>query len=209
MANFNPLEEMLDSFSRDERFLKTIKEVSASRDKPYKYVSENEKDKILSMDSLCEDVYEKMRKKYTNVAKHSSVDGLHYIKSNNDLKLIFIEFKHVNLGSDEIYNKAIDDLKIKLKLKPLETLSCVFPHLIDKYCKKDKDEINYLLLKAKKYYFVVYKDISNNPKPNLHKNLNRDLISVKRLAKHPFEKVYIVDSFSFEKIMKSLDNPND
>ena len=56
MANFNPLEEMLDSFSRDERFLKTIKEVSASRDKPYKYVSENEKDKILSMDNLCEDV---------------------------------------------------------------------------------------------------------------------------------------------------------
>jgi len=207
MTKFNLLEEMLDSFSHDERFLKTIKEVSASRDEPYKYVSDNEKDKILSMDSLCEDVYEKMREKYTNVAKHSSVDGLHYIKSNNDLKLIFIEFKHVNLGNDEVYNKAIDDLKMKLKLKPLETLSCVFPHLIDNYSKKDKNEINSLLLKAEKYYFVVYKDISNNPKPSLHKDLNRDLISIKRLAKHPFEKVYIVDSKSFEKIMKSLNKP--
>ena len=206
MTKFNLLEKMLDSFSHDERYLKTIKEVSASRDEPYKYVSDNEKDKILSMDSLCEDVYEKMREKYTNVAKHSSVDGLHYIKPNKNLKLIFIEFKHVNLGRQEVYNKAIDDLKIKLKLKPLETLNCVFPHLIDKYCKKDKDEINYLLLKAKKYYFVVYKDISNNPKPNLHKNLNRDLISVKRLAKYPFEKVYIVDPESFEKIIKSLEN---
>ena len=86
MANFYLLEEMLDSFSSEERYLKTIKEVSASRDKPYKYVSENEKDKILSIDSLCEDVYEKMRKKYTNVAKHSSVDGLHYINSDYHLK---------------------------------------------------------------------------------------------------------------------------
>ncbi|MCL2157432.1 MAG: hypothetical protein FWH54_05375 [Methanobrevibacter sp.] len=207
MTNFDLLEEMLDSFSNDERFLKTIKEVSASRDEPYKYVSNNEKDKILSMDSLCEDVYEKMRKKYSNVAKHSSVDGLHYIKSNDELKLIFVEFKHVNLANQETYNKSIDDLKIKLKLKPLETLSCVFPHLIDNYCKKDKNKVNSLLLKAKKYYFVVYKDISNDSKSNLHKNLNKDLISVKRLAKHPFEKVYIVDSFSFEKIMKSMDNP--
>jgi len=88
MTNFKPLVEMLDSFSCDERFLKTIKEVSASRDEPYKYVSDNEKDKILSMDSLCENVYEKMREKYTNVAKHSSVDGLHYINYNNHLKTL-------------------------------------------------------------------------------------------------------------------------
>jgi len=86
MTNINPLVEMLDSFSRDERFIKTVKEVSASRDEPYKYVSENEKDKILSMDNLCEDVYEKIREKYTNVAKHSSVDGLHYINSDYHLK---------------------------------------------------------------------------------------------------------------------------
>ncbi|MCL2115159.1 MAG: hypothetical protein FWH29_02935 [Methanobrevibacter sp.] len=205
MIKFKPLEKMLDSLSSDDKFLKTIKEVSASRDKPYKYVSENEKDKILAMDSLCEEVYEKMKKKYINVAKHSSVDGLHYIKSNDGLKLIFIEFKHVNLGNRKTYEKAIEDLKVKLKLKPLETLSCVFPHLIDNYCKKDKDLINSLLLKAKKYYFVVYKDISNNPESNLHKDLNRDLISVKRLAKHPFEKVYIVDSNSFEKVMKSFE----
>ena len=86
MTKFNPLEKMLDSFSSDDKFLKTIKEVSKSRDKPYKYVSDNEKDKILAMDSLCEDVYEKMKKKYSNVTKHSSVDGLHYIKSNDQLK---------------------------------------------------------------------------------------------------------------------------
>ena len=78
---------------------------------------------------------------------------------------------------------------------------------LDNYCKKDKDQINSLLLQVKKYYFVVYKDTSNNTKSSLQKDLNRDLISVKRLAKHPFEKVYIVDSVSFEKIMKSFDNP--
>lgn len=204
MTKINPLEKMLDSLSSNDRFLKTIKEVSKSRDKPYKYVSENEKGKILSMDALCEDVYEKMKKKYSNVAKHSSVDGLDYIKTNGELKLIFIEFKHVNLGSKEKYKKAIEDLKVKLKLKPLETLTCVFPHLIDNYCKKDKDLINSLLLKAKKYYFVVYKDLSNDTKSNLQKDLNKDLISIKRLAKHPFEKVYIVDPISFEKIIKSL-----
>ena len=60
------------------------------------------------------------------------------------------------------------------------------------------------LLQVKKYYFVVYKDTSNNTKSSLHKDLNRDLISVKRLAKHPFEKVYIVDPISFEKIMESF-----
>jgi len=207
MNKFSPLEKMLNSFSSDNKFLKTIKEVSRSRDKPYKYVSENEKDKILSMDSLCEDVYEKMKKKYSNVAKHSSVDGLDYIKSNGQLKLIFIEFKHVNLGNKKTYDKAIEDLKVKLKLKPLETLSCVLPYLIDNYCKKDKNLINSLLLQAKKYYFVVYKDISNNTKSNLQKDLNRDLISVKRLAKYPFEKVYIVDPISFEKIMKTMNQP--
>lgn len=204
MTKFKPLEKMLDSLSNEGKFLKTIKEVSKSRDKPYKYVSENEKDKILSMDSLSEDVYEKMKKKYNNASKHSTVDGLHYIKSNGQLKLIFIEFKHINLGSRKTYEKAIEDLKVKLKLKPLETLTCVFPHLIDIYCKKDKDLINSLLLKAKKYYFIVYKDISNNTKSDLQKDLNRDLISVKRLAKYPFEKVYIVDPMSFEKIMKTL-----
>ena len=120
------------------------------------------------------------------------------------LKLIFIEFKHVNLSNRTTYDKAIEDLKVKLKLKPLETLSCVFPHLIDSYCKKDKDNINSALLKAKKYYFFVYKDVSNKTKSSLHKDLNRDLISVKRLAKHPFEKVYIVDPISFEKIMESF-----
>ncbi|MDR2967242.1 MAG: hypothetical protein LBU74_04780 [Methanobacteriaceae archaeon] len=207
MVRINPLEEMLDLLSSDEKFLKTIKEVSRSRDKPYKYVSENEKDKILSMDSLSEDVYEQLKKKYNNVAKHSSVDGLHYIKSGEQLKLIFIEFKHVNLSNEKTYAKAIEELKVKLKLKPLETLSCVFPHLIDNYSKKDKNLINSLLLKAEKHYFVVYKDISNNTKSNLHKDLNRDLISVKRLAKHPFEKVYIVDPISFEKIMNSINNP--
>ena len=104
------------------------------------------------MENLCEDVYEKMREKYTNVDKHSSVNGLHYIKSNDNLKFIFIEFKQVNLGRRGVYKKTIEDLKIKLKLKPLETLTCVFQHLIEHYSKK-KIKMKLIL------YFLKLKNI--------------------------------------------------
>ncbi len=206
MSEKNLLKKMLDSFSKNDKYLKTIKEISKSRDKPYKYVSENEKDKILSMDLLCENMHQNLKKHYNNTPKHSSVDGLHYIKTNGQLKLFFMEFKHINLSNKKAYAKTIEDLKIKLKLKALETLSCIFPHLIDKYSQKDEDKNKIMrsLIESKKYYFVVYKDISQTNKSNLYKDLNKDLISLKRLSKHPFEKIYIVDPHSFEKIMQSL-----
>jgi hypothetical protein len=194
------------NFYKNEEYFKTITELSKS-ESPNKSLLIND-NKLFSCDDLAKLAINWLNNYLKDdVSKHTSVDGVGIFYNKNDLNLFFVEFKHITTNSR---NKS--KIRKDLKLKPLESLYmyCILPHLIDKFCTEDKkeykgkeEEILNFLFNCPKCYFCVIED-SN---PNLaHRQVNfkKDFYDVKRLHKHPFNKVEILNSKEFNYFINKL-----
>ena len=120
--------DIFSSFCEDNKLYQTITEISKSDENPAESVVINDF-KVWSMDNLCQIIHEKLKKTDENHAKHSSTDGFYFFEDDSQLKLLLIEFKHINSKSRRKKTKN-RILKQSLKLKPLETLSCIIPYIV-------------------------------------------------------------------------------
>jgi hypothetical protein len=185
------------NFYKNEEYFKTITELS-KYDNSLKSLLIND-NKLFSCDDLAQLAINWLNNYLKNdVYKHMSVDGLGTFYNKNNLNLFFVEFKHITTNSR---NKS--KIRKDLKLKPLESLYCILPHLIDKFCNDDKkeykgkeEEILNFLFNCPKCYFCVIEDSNPNP-AHRQVNFKKDFYDVKRLYKHPFNKVEILNSKEF------------
>jgi len=146
----------------------------------------------------------------SSACQHSSVDGVYYYFETNELdktelNLFFVEFKHINQGSDN-YHEKIAEFKHELKIKPFETVFCILPHLIDKYCEEkgiqgESNKMKLCLCKCKKHYYCVIPDSFSPNQSNSYINISQDLIDINQLEKYPFDSARITSPIAFEKII--------
>lgn len=196
----NDIEHIVHSYCDDENFFKSITEISASKETPPESVIYSDF-KILFFDKLSDEVN---RINFDNELsyKHKSVDGLYFIKEGGIFKLYFIEFKHVNSKPGRS-RKNLAKIKIELKLKALESLFCVLPHIIENYYGENfVNSIQSQLLDIPKYYISVLKDRGNINKSNEHVIKSSDFLDMERLSKYPFTKSKVVSPKEFESFMK-------
>ena len=146
-------------------------------------------------------------KRYTG-NEHSSVDGIYYyIPQKKPFTLIFIEFKFFSKKNLEETPEMEDfrkNLRLKLRLKPLETVFCALPHLIENNDKTGNiDIIKEQLINSKKKYFFVT-DFEEEKPDQLQNYLNIDYFDLKRLAPHPFYEVKILNPEDFKFLMEAI-----
>ncbi|MDR0911774.1 MAG: hypothetical protein LBM96_04125 [Methanobrevibacter sp.] len=214
MSNENLFNTFIKSFNTN--FLKTITTLSKSKEKyPRSVVKSNIK--LLSGDDLKKNAIKWNNKNNTNntnntnkINDFSSVDGIFpFYDNDGTLKLLFIEFKHI-LVDNESFQEKREKFKKDLKLKPLETLNCVLPHLIDRFCnnpefnKKEKELISYLFNCPKAYICVINYTTKNKLFSNNIRE-DQDVFDIKKLSKHPFDCVKIMNPNEFIKYMELKD----
>lgn len=159
------LQNFLDNYENDDNFLDTITEISKCGPNDDYIINDS---KLLSMDKICDHVHNELCGARRNKPKHSSVDAIKYVISNDIFKTFFIEFKRVDLdkesakkileklieeiindNSNSVYKSFLGDLNfiknsvgkeisLDLKLKPFESLYSIIPHLYDIYV-RDND----------------------------------------------------------------------
>lgn len=200
--------DFLKSYKNNRKFYKTIKILSKSSEKDPRYVLDNNV-RMLSCDKFSEIIHKQLLKDDSSHCQHSSVDALYYFFTpENELKLIFVEFKHISSEEKNKYEEKLDIFRNELKIKPLESLSCIFPHLIDKYCKENNLTIEEnkllksFLFKCPKAYYCVIKDSAQTNDDHAHAILNQDLVDIKRLSKYPFNPVDLMTPKGFEEYIK-------
>lgn len=112
-----------------------------------------------------------------------------------------IEFKFfdTNYKKEEIKN-----LKMNLKLKALETIFCILPHLIKKYDNSGNEEflIEQLIKTPKIFFFVTDHEVPN--KTRNHRDLTGEYFDTYRLKPHPFVEVQTINLLTFKKIVKNF-----
>ncbi|MDR2624011.1 MAG: hypothetical protein LBC39_05515 [Methanobrevibacter sp.] len=199
--------DFFNSFKPD--YFKTLLEISLSwRDPPKSVVDSNKK--IFSCDDLKTKANSWLNKdNVNNINQNSSVDGIYYFYEENRFKLIFIEFKGFFKEDLEDLEKVKRDIKQSLKLKPLESLFCIFPHLVDEFCSEwnysndEKYELMLVIYNCPKAYFFVFKDFNKDGIFSEHIKSKYDFFEIKRLSKHPFDIVETLTPDTFCEFMKN------
>jgi len=198
-------DKLFVNFSRVNEFHNTITEISKPH--PNANISAVEDStKIFSFDDLCKKVHNNILINNANAKEHSSVDGFYYLKNNNKMVLIFIEFKIINPRNHQNYNEFLSgEIKPELKLKSLESLNCVLPHLISQYSdKNDVKNLHELIFKMPKYYYCVIYNPTAISESNARTSLEADFIDIKRLSPFPFDQVRLITPKRFKRIIKRL-----
>ncbi|MCL2115508.1 MAG: hypothetical protein FWH29_04730 [Methanobrevibacter sp.] len=189
--------------------------------------------KIFSMDDMCEYVCEKKTK-----SNYSSTDGIDCKKRyNGGFKIYIIEFKRFDLAKKsekEIFDNFLEKLKkeneklyneynkklnyIKshfniekshdLRLKPLETIFCIIPHLLELHNHGyNVDEVmNFLLYDCELIYIIVsniYDTIPKRSRTSRHRSLSSSFKSVENLVPHVFNKIERFNEIQFEKFVEN------
>ena len=94
--------------------------------------------KMLNGDKLKDKIIKWYNKKNDiAINQFSSVDGVFPYYEDDILKLFFVEFKHFSIKDKKNFMKTVEQCKNELKLKSFESLNCVFPHLIDRFCSNE------------------------------------------------------------------------
>jgi len=181
---------------------KTISDLSKSSENPPRSVVKSDK-KLFSGDTIKKSIVKWINKNNPNkISMFSSVDGIGYFYENDTLKLIFVEFKHISNSNLKDLQKNIKRYKGELKLKSLETLVCIIPHLIDRYCTNNnctEKELFSLYLNCPIAYICVFEDSSPNNLFSNHLKENNDIFDIERLSKHPFDYVKTMSPIEFKK----------
>ncbi len=194
ITDFQEFLSFLDSFKRNKRFYKTISTISKTTESPPRILVQSS-EKIFSGDYFC-------KKCGSNQgSQHSSVDGLYYICTEEEpFTLILIEFKFINnniLANTNHMDEFRTKIKLNLKLKSLETIFCVLPHLIEKYCNGFNEDIlkEQLIKSPKIYMFVTDFEFNNKTKARRYQ---ADYFDLERLSPHPFDYIHTLTVKEFE-----------
>ncbi len=196
---------MIKSYNR--KFFKTIETISKSKsedDEGDPAVKSNFK--MYSFDDInIKKVRKKLKKDNKYTCDHSSVDGIFYgYDEDDEFYLLFVEFKHI-ASEKEKYCTLKTEFSNDLKLKALESLYCVFPHLIDLYCQNNSQNIYKLrefLFNCKKQYYCVIKDWCSTENTNTQAMLETDFSSINRLYDYPFDVVKIMTPVTFKEFIE-------
>lgn len=206
VSNKTLFKEFINSYHTNSKYSKSITKLSKSKEKPPRSAVESSI-RLISGDKLKKKINKWLNNNQININEHSSVDGIGHFYDGNKLKLLFVEFKHISKDDKKDLDNMIKKCKKDLKIKPLESLNCVLPHLIDrfcqneKYCGKEKEFVSYLY-SCPKAYICVINDSSPNKLFSQHLMENQDIFDIERLSKHPFDKVETMNPNKFKEFLK-------
>lgn len=185
----------MSQFRRNGDFFKSIENLSMTEGpSPVPLVPNSEK--MFSGDHIAENCSK-------SGETHCSVDGLYYDYEDYDFDvddvdvdesfyLLLVEFKSLK---DDLNYETVESLKLELKLKPLESIFCVLPRFFENYANSDKEQLNEILMKSLKKYFLVtnYKN-----KTKGRRYTNADYFKITRLEPYPFVQVKILSVVAFQ-----------
>lgn len=152
------------------------------------------------MNLLSGDDFSKNCRKDIIESDHSSVDGFYKFFIDDKFKLVLIEFKSIDEQTNE---HKMKNIKLQLKLKPLETIFCVLPHLIKKNHNVDYGLTYQQLIENHKTYIFVtdYFD-----KMREHKDIKGDYFDLDKLAPYPINEIQTLTVKAFETFLSKLDS---
>jgi len=214
MGNYIKLKNFLDNFKSDPEYFKSISTLSSTNGSHPRILVAVDDIKMFSGDDFnlnCKD--------NPGSNDHSSVDGICYYLEDEIFNLVLVEFKHIcaiflsdsldenldplNIHINKNNNLTKKNIKMKLKLKPLETIFCILPHLIKKFAdSNEQDEINEQLICSQKTYIFVM-DYPDNPTRN-HIALRSDYFDLDKLSPYPFHKVFASTQEGFETYVTNI-----
>ncbi|KAF5048046.1 hypothetical protein DSECCO2_454150 [anaerobic digester metagenome] len=206
---YQELQSFLDSFKTNPDYYKTVEDLSTTAETPPRVLVTNST-KMFSGDDFCKNCRD-----YSGINLHSSVDGLNYFyNTDQHFNLALIEFKFVCNG---IFAKGIgrlkkkdsdlrklkqQNIKLRLKIKALETVFSVLPHFIEKYdTTGNKDIIIEQLINSPKI-FIFVTDYVN--KTRGHRDIKGDYFDLDRLSPYPFGKIRTSTVKSFEIFINNI-----
>lgn len=179
-----------DALEKFPNFYKSISILSESSEDIPRSLVKNGK-KLLSGDDFCKEC----RTYSPEISQHCSVDGLKYYYTEKEaFNLVLIEFKFFDT---DYTNEQIKNLKMNLKLKALETVFCILPHIIKEYDKGNEEILIEQLIKTPKiFFFVTDHEVPN--KTRSHRDLTGEYFDTYRLKPHPFVEVKTLNILTFE-----------
>ncbi|MCL2114988.1 MAG: hypothetical protein FWH29_02070 [Methanobrevibacter sp.] len=198
MDDIRLFDDLFQSFTSNNNLYNTITEISKSG-KPHYISAVEDNTKIFAMDELSKKIHKYIHKNDDDKNRHSSVDGFYYRKRRDGkLDLLFIEFKVIN-NINQNYRRILKEkIRPSLRLKSLESLNCILPHLIFQNCSEEiSKNLNKLIFDSKKYYFCVILN-PNISETNAQAIINSDYVDIERLSPFPFDKVYLKSPKKFK-----------
>ena len=195
-------EDMLNSFRSDINYYNTITKISESTE-------QRPRRAIFNVNKIfCFDEFSSLVANTLNIGHHKSVDGLYFIRKRNNIEFIFIEFKNILFNRAD-YDDFKKDMNCEFRIKALESVFSVFPHLIDLQFDNIKaKKLRSLFYKSKKRYYCVLNLYGVPNTSNAQSIINSDYLSVKRLSKYPFFEVELFSPPTFNAVINSTINTN-
>ncbi len=188
--NYHELSKFVHHLKKNPAFYKSITELSTTDTGP---LVSNE-NRLLSGDNFCKEC-----RNYSGISNHCSADAILDDPTEQNIKFFFIEFKNINIGISE---EKLEDIRTQLKLKGLETIFCIMPHLVNKYGNRAGNEeiIIKQFYNSPKTFFLVTDYIKTNINKD-RKNFKKEDFDLYRLKPFPFEDIEILTVEAFEQFI--------
>lgn len=184
--NYRELSKFVHYLKQNSVFYKSITDLSTTKTGPL-VVNKN---RLLSGDDFCEECRE-----YSGISEHCSADAILDDKTEENIKFFFIEFKNIHI---DISEEKLEDIRTQLKLKGLETIFCIMPHLVSKYGNRTGNEeliIKQFYNSPKVFYLVT--DYIKESITKDRKNFKKENFDLYRLKPFPFEDIQILTVEAF------------